>query len=100
MKLVKIQDIQAGDEIIIATNCGFKFLKVLITPRTGKKLHWHTKVPLYKSVKCSTRMEEKTYNWGAGAYKKKEYVPTFEDHNVNVYQALEHKDIMLIDKNY
>ena len=99
MKLVKIQDIQAGDEIIIATNCGFKFLKVLITPRLGKRLHWHTKVPLYKSVKCSTRMEEKTTMYGIRAYIKKEYVPTFEDHNVNIYQGLEYKDIMLINPN-
>ena len=38
-------------------------------------------------------------NQGNYSWKRKEYLPTFEDHNVNIYQGLEYKDIMLINPN-
>lgn len=103
MQEVKIQDLEVGDEILISCQSHFKYLRVIKQPTTGDRLHWRTKQPLYKSVKCSTRREEENvtyvYNGATRTYKEITYLFTPEDHNHTVYADLEHRQIILIKKN-
>jgi hypothetical protein len=54
MKIVEIQELEVGDEVLISCQSYFKYLRILRKPMVGTKKHWNTGVPLYKSVKCST----------------------------------------------
>lgn len=101
MREVKIEELKAGDEIVISCQSYFKYLRLLVDPATGKKKHWKTGVPLYKSVKCSTIRitTQKTYTsikgqptiyyvhrWGFGS----------DDHNHINYVDLTDRQILLI----
>jgi len=103
MQEVKIQDLEAGDEILIACQSHFKYLRVLKKPVTGDKVHWRTQQPIYKAVKCSTNREVKdimyVHNGASRTYKETTYLFTPEDHNHTVYADLEHRQIILIKKN-
>lgn len=96
--LINIKDLRQGDEILVGRNGNLKYLKVLRPPQIGKKVHWRTNQPLYKSVKCSVRKEEVQYQYGNRTYTKTEYVCTPEDHNTEIYQQLEGKDIWLVKR--
>ena len=104
MELVKIEDLEVGDEIIISCQSYFKYLRVLVTPALGTKKHWDTGVPLYKSVKCSTRRETKTSTWTrhdgttfSRDYKEWGFGP--DDHNHVHYVNLTGRQIVLVKKN-
>jgi len=94
--VVEIKDLREGDEILVSANSGLKYLRLLRDPQIGKKLHWRTQVPLYKTVKCSTRVEEVVYKYGTRSYTKRKFVCTPEDHNKHIYQNLEDRTIWLI----
>ena len=103
MELIEIKDLEAGDEIIISCQSYFKYLKVLIKPTLGKKAHWNTGLPLYKSVKCSTRRNTvaKTYVSLGVTYTRydKTWEITAEDHNFIQYIDLEYRQLLLVKKN-
>jgi hypothetical protein len=90
-KLIEIQDLEKGDEILISCQSFFKYLKVLVKPSISKtKVHWHTGKPLYGNVRCSTRQDVVvTYaytdpNGVVHNRNSKEWMVTPEDHNMNI----------------
>ena len=118
-KLVKVEELQEGDEIIVASGSTLKYLKLLKTPVLSDKKGWGHEIddqgyaiynrnsPWYKSVSCSTCIEEKIYKYkgyGNNAsdrfITRKNYV--FETdvsrHNKKVSFNLNHKDILLVKK--
>jgi hypothetical protein len=104
MEIVEIKDLEVGDEIIISCQSYFKYLRVLRKPAFGTRTHWHTGNPLYRSVKCSTRREEKDVTWtghGGQTHTRTEKVWGFgpEDHNYTHYVDLAYRQIILVKKN-
>jgi hypothetical protein len=103
MQEIEVKDLEIGDEIIISCQSHFKYLKVLKKPALGNRVHWRTKQPLYKAVKCSTRREDKvinyTHNNNARSYTQTTYLFTPDDHNHTSYVNLTERQIILIKKN-
>jgi hypothetical protein len=103
MELVKIEDLEAGDEIVISCQSYFKYLRVLVKPRLSGKKHYHTGRPLYKSVKCSTIRINKTqtyvHNGHTHSYDRKEWGFGPDDHNFTQYIDLDYRQVLLAKKN-
>jgi hypothetical protein len=103
-KLIEIQDLQVGDEIMISCQSYFKYLKVLTPPTLSKtKVHWSTKQPMYSNVRCTTRREDvtKTYTGYQGntyTRTEKNWIVTSEDHNMRISQDLNDRQIWLVKK--
>lgn len=119
IKKVTIEELQAGDEIIVACGSTFKYLKLLKTPVLGIKQGWKKDIDaegyftwdrsslLYKSTLCSTCVEEKTYKYkgfgtnaldGFKTYKEYIFETDISKHNKKVSVNLNHKDILLVKK--
>jgi len=101
---IEIKDLEAGDEILLSCQTSFRYVRILRTPQLGKKLHWKTQAPLYKSVKCSSRVIEttQTHQWSNGHKRTRictKWVLTDKDHNKEFYQDLTERQILLIKKN-
>lgn len=111
MQLINIEDIQVGDEIIISGNSKLKYLKVLRAPvwknnngcwgfttnSEGVRIY-QGNIPVYKSLRCSTRQDTKKYKTLTGTeYEHKEYIyePDVSKHNVKINVDLYGKDIIL-----
>ena len=104
MKIVEIQELEVGDEIIISCQSYFKYLRILRKPAVGKKSHWTTGVPLYKSVKCSTKRvtTQRNYTGAHGkivSYDVHKWGFGPDDHNYNHYVDLEGRQIILVKQN-
>lgn len=95
MREVKIEELEVGDEIVIACQAYFKYLRVLVKPSIGKHVHWSTKRPMYRSVKCSTRRD--IVDVGNG-YTRTQWIFTPEDHNTNQYIDLECRQVLLVNR--
>ena len=113
---VEIKDLQAGDEIIVASGSNLKYLKVLKNPALSDKKGWKKSVDdegyfkwdnnatKYKSLLCSTRIKEVTYKFKGwrGApdrfktYKSYIFEPDVEKHNKRVSVDLNNADILLV----
>mgnify|MGYP006914604899 CR=1 FL=1 len=115
MKLIKIEELISGDEIIISGNSKLKYLKVLSTPVLGNKdlyqsvvdnttnSGWNWKVvgKKYKSIRCSTRQDEIPYKNRAGfqrIYKKYVFEQDVSKHNKKVNIDLNGRDIYLVKR--
>ena len=103
MEIVKIQDLEVGDEIIISCQSYFKYLKVLRKPSFSGKTHWNTGKPLYNSVKVSTRREEEkiisTWRGMSHSFIKKQWMVTPDDHNFTQHIDLQDRQLLLVKKN-
>ena len=103
MEIVKIEDLEVGDEIIISCQSYFKYLKVLIKPSLNGNKDWNTGAPLYKSVKCSTRRDSvpRSYvrNGVTYTYNNDKWVFTAENHNFIQYIDLGYRQLLLVKKN-
>jgi hypothetical protein len=99
MTIVKVEELEKGDEILIPSVSKFKYLRVLTEPKVSTKKHWGdpNKV-LYKSVKCSTAEETYKMVYGSNTYACKRWALRAEDHNRIIYQNLNDNDILLIKK--
>ena len=104
-RLIEIQDLQVGDEIMISCQSFFKYLKVLTPPTLSKtRTHWNTKKPMYANFRCTTRREEVlrySYTNSQGQVIngfKKTWIPTAEDHNIRVSQDLNGRQIWLVKR--
>lgn len=103
-KLIEIQDLQVGDEIMISCQSCFKYLKVLTPPAMSKtKKHWRSGQPMYANVRCSTRQDvlTKTYTgYNGNTYTRIEKVwrVTPEDHNMRISQDLQDRQIWLVKR--
>jgi hypothetical protein len=103
MQIVKVEDLEIGDEIVIPAFSTLRYFRVLKQPKTGKKKHWMTNDPLYTAVKCSTKMDlvAQFRTWGNGQshkWTKKTYRFTSDDHNAEMSVDLNYKDILLVKK--
>ena len=103
-KLITIEELEIGDEILISCQSHFKYLKVLATPKINpKKLHWSTKQPLYSNVKCSTRVDEVVRSWtgynGRIINKvERTWMVTPDDHNKTISIGLQFRQLFLVKK--
>jgi len=119
IKKVTIEELEAGDEIIISSGSVIKYLKLLKTPVLGIKQGWKKGIDaegyfiwdrnslLYKAILCSTCIEEKTYKYkGYGnntpdrikSYKEYIFETDSSKHNKKMSVNLNHKDILLVKK--
>jgi len=95
MKIVKVDELKIGDEIIIPCQSFFKYLRVLKNPEKNSKTGW------YKSVKCSGRRDSLTtsftnYKGEVIYYDVKTWKFTGDDHNIKQYVQLDGREILLI----
>lgn len=104
-RLIKIEELEVGDEILISCQSFFKYLKVLVKPSLSKtKKHWRSGAPLHASVRCSTRQDEVvTYSYtdSAGVTHnriEKTWIVTSEEHNKIIFQDLSGRQIWLIKR--
>ena len=93
LKLIKISELEIGDEIIISSYSNLKYLKVLKLP----KLKINSWGDYYTNVKCSIKREHHISKWG-----KQINVNFFETdiskHNSFIYQNLNNRDILLVKR--
>lgn len=100
MTIVKVEELEKGDEILIPSSSQFKYLRVLTEPKVSSKKHWgDPNRVLYKSVKCSTAEETYKVVYGKNTYDRKRWAFRAEDHNRIIYQNLNDSDILLIKKS-
>jgi len=115
MKLIKIEELLEGDEIIISANSKLKYLKVLSTPVLGNRDLWEMKYDeskpygrsyevvgkKYKSVRCSLRQDVFDYKTLANVIRThKEYVfeQDISKHNKKVNIDLNDRHIYLVKR--
>ena len=113
--LIKVEDLQVGDEILTAYNAHFRYLRVMRLPRslyikdpvTGMKIpkmcRWSTPVQLYGTTIYSAKMNQVEYSrvWGGIThnYTREEWFCTPEDHNIVKYMQLSGRDIWLVKRD-
>ena len=93
LKLIKVGELEIGDEIIISSYSNLKYLKVLKLPKL-KTSRWGD---YYTNVKCSIKQEHHISKWG-----KQTNVNFFETdtskHNSIIYQDLNNRHILLVKR--
>ena len=93
LKLIKISELEIGDEIIISSYSNLKYLKVLKLPKL-KTSRWGD---YYTNVKCSIKQEHRVSKLG-----KNININIFEQdviqHNSIIYQDLNNKHILLVKR--
>lgn len=93
LKLIKVSELELGDEIIISSYSNLKYLKVIKLPKV-KTNSWGS---YYTNVKCSIKQEHHLSKWG-----KKMNINIFEQdvtkHNSIVYQNLNNRHILLVKR--
>ena len=113
--LIRVQDLQIGDEVIISGNSNLKYLKILSVPKisdvkayeriidpTTNKLIWTKTKIKYKTLKVSLRQDVEKYTDNSGRQQEvKSYVfeQDVEKHNRVCYMDLNRRDIFLIKSN-
>jgi hypothetical protein len=99
-RLIKLEELQEGDEIIISAYSNLKYLKVLKTPTISKtKKNWKTGIPLFSAVRCSIRQDKYENPHETKTFKKK-YVfeQDISKHNHKINIDLEYRDIYLVKR--
>lgn len=97
---IEVADLKKGDEIIVSSGGTLKYLKLLRDPRLGKKIGYWSQKPLYVGTLCSARREEIVYTntYTKRIWKKKRFICTDKDHNIQIYQNLNERDIWLVKR--
>ena len=93
LKLIKVSELEVGDEIIISSYSNLKYLKVVKLPKL-KTSRWGD---YYTNVKCSIKQEHHISKWG-----KQTNVNFFETdtskHNSIIYHDLNNRHILLVKR--
>ena len=93
LKLIKVSELEIGDEIIISSYSNLKYLKVIKLPKL-KTNRWRD---YYTNVKCSIKQEHHISKMG-----KQTNVNFFETdtskHNSIIYQDLNNRHILLVKR--
>jgi len=99
-RLVKIEELQEGDEIIISGHSKLKYMKVLKTPTISKtKKYWMTGLPLHTAVRCSIRQDNvKSPRHENYFYKDYVFEQDITKHNHKISIDLEGRDIFLVKR--
>jgi len=97
MKLVEIEELEVGDEILISCQSYFKYLRILSKPSFNK--HGY-----YKAVKCSSNRTTTTrqwtrYNGSISSYNVHEWQFGPDNHNTIQYLYLTGRQLLLINRN-
>lgn len=106
--LVNVEDLEKGDEVLIGCGGGMRYLKLLNTPKIGKRKHWHTGNPMYVSVKCLTNVVSTPRNamrWQNGqrvttiVYDNK-FILSGDNLNTEIRVDFNYKQCWLIKKDF
>ena len=92
LKLIKISELERGDEIIISSYSNLKYLKVIKLPKL-KTGSWKD---YYTNVKCSLskkRMKNGNFEWNVSIFET-----DVTKHNSVIYQDLNNRDILLVKR--
>ena len=92
LKLIKISELEIGDEIIISSYSNLKYLKVVKLPKL-KTGSWKD---YYTNVKCSLskkRMKNGNFEWNVSIFET-----DVNKHNSIIYQNLNNRDILLVKR--
>lgn len=99
-RLVKVEELEIGDEIIISGHSNLKYMKVLKKPSISKtKKNWRTNLPQFTAVRCSIRqdMVQSTYHKDH-FYKDYIFEQDITKHNHKISIDLENRDIYLVKR--
>lgn len=99
-KLVTVEELLEGDEIIISGHSKLKYMKVLKTPIISKtKKNWRTNLPQFTAVRCSIRQDniKSPYNENC-FYKEYVFEQDITKHNHKISIDLENRDIYLVKR--
>lgn len=99
-KLVKIEDLLEGDEIIISGNSNLKYMKVLKTPIISNvKKCWGTGLPLHTAVRCSIRQDSvQSPHHENYFYKEYQFEQDITKHNHKISIDLNNRHIFLVKR--
>ena len=92
LKLIKISELERGDEIIISSYSKLKYLKVLNLP----KLKTNSWGDYYTNVKCSLLkkiMKSGNFEWNAFPFEQ-----DVTKHNSFIYKNLNNRHILLVKR--
>ena len=92
LKLIKVNELEIGDEVIISSYSKLKYLKVLKLPKL-KTNRWGE---YYTNVKCSLlkkRMKNGNFEWNVLIFEQ-----DVTKHNSIVYQNLNNRHILLVKR--
>ena len=92
LKLIKVNELEIGDEIIISSYSNLKYLKVIKLPKL-KTSRWGD---YYTNVKCSLskkRMKNGNFEWNVSIFE-----PDVTQHNSIIYQDLNNRHILLVKR--
>ena len=96
-RIIKIEELEVGDEIIVPSNGKLRYWKLLrkptINPKTGRQ----------RAVKCSTNLtrEVRTFNSpsrGPQTYNVDSYICTPDNHNFEKSVDLRWRDLWLVKR--
>ena len=85
-KLIQVSEIELGDEIIISSNSGLKYLKIVQIPRKAESCRF----------KCSIKQMQRTsgnYHWTVNQFEQ-----DATQHNHVLHQDLYGRDIFLVKR--
>ena len=103
MKLITIEELEVGDEILISCQSYFKYLRILRKPSLSNRKKYGGDGFAYNTVKCSSNKtsEEKTYTYGKTVrkYVVHTWQITPDDHNSVQYLDLSSRQLLLVKKN-
>ena len=92
LKLIKISELEIGDEIIISSYSKLKYLKVIKLPKL-KTNRWGD---YYTNAKCSLlkkRMKKGNFEWNAFPFEQ-----DVTKHNSFIYKNLNNRHILLVKR--
>ena len=92
LKLIKVDELEIGDEIIISSYSNLKYLKIIKLPKL-KTSRWGD---YYTNVKCSVfkkGMKNGNFEWNVSIFE-----PDVTQHNSVIYQNLNNRDILLVKR--
>ena len=92
LKLIKVDELEIGDEIIISSYSNLKYLKVVKLPKL-KTGSWKD---YYTNVKCSLLkkiMKNRNFEWNAFPFEQ-----DVTKHNSIIYQDLNNRHILLVKR--
>ena len=92
LKLIKVNELEVGDEIIISSYSNLKYLKVLKLPKL-KTSRWGDS---YTNVKCSLLkkiMKNRNFEWNTFPFEQ-----DVTKHNSFIYKNLNNRHILLVKR--
>jgi len=99
-RLISVEELEIGDEIIISGHSHLKYMKVLKKPVISKiKKNWRTNLPQFTAVRCSIRQDriQSTYHKDC-FYKDYIFEQDITKHNHKISIDLEGRDIFLVKR--